>query len=229
MSRKINIAIDGLSGCGKSTLARQLADKLGYIYIDTGAMYRAVTWWVLKNKISPADSRAVIEALDSMNMEFNTLNGANVLYLNGQPLINELIQPAITAQVSHIAIIPEVRKKLVALQQIMARSKGVVMEGRDIGTVVMPNAELKIFVVCSDLVRAKRRVQELQNKNISSDIDQVLLNLKERDKIDSTRETGPLKQAEDAILLDNSEFDREGQLKYVLNLVDKITCIHEAT
>lgn len=221
MNQNINIAIDGLSGCGKSTLAKQLAASLGYIYIDTGAMYRAVTWYALQKNISPFDHSAVLDILDDIYIHFKSENNLNVLYLNGRALKDELIGKVVTSQVSHFALIPEVRKKLVALQQKMAGQKGVVMEGRDIGTVVLPEAELKLFIICSDEVRADRRQQELLNKHFDSSIVQVLQNLKERDKIDSSRATGPLKQAEDAILIDNSKMDKKEQLDFVMHLVSK--------
>lgn len=217
MVRGLTIAIDGFSSCGKSTLAKDLANKLGYAYIDSGAMYRAVTLYLLKNEINiDKDNHALFEALDHIAIRFTP---------DGQVLLNEvdiskaIRRPEVSAVVSEVAAISEVRRKLVILQQAYGVEGGIVMDGRDIGTVVFPQADLKIFLTADVDIRAKRRFDELQNRGTPMDLELVKKNLKHRDHIDSTREDSPLTQAPDAILLDNSHLDRVEQLNHVIRLV----------
>lgn len=213
--KQINIAIDGYSSCGKSTLAKALAKALGYTFIDSGAMYRAVTLYAIKKKLirnSEIDEELLIKSLSHIQIQ---LNQSNVI-LNGEDVSLEIRKAYVADAVSHISAIPKVRAFLVSLQQEMGREKGVVMDGRDIGTVVFPKAELKIFMTASMQVRAERRFKELVSKGIKMSFNQVLENLKKRDLIDTTRAADPLKQAEDAILLDNSLISQDEQLKMAL-------------
>ncbi len=214
--KKINIAIDGYSSCGKSTLAKQLARELNYIYIDSGAMYRAVTLFLLQHNINIQNHDEVIGKLDEIDIYFEYLDGNSTTFLNGKNVEKDIRKMDIAKQVSHVAIISEVRQKLVKQQQHLGRDKGVVMDGRDISTVVFPDAELKIFVTAEIDIRADRRFQELKDKGIESSLEEIKSNLRDRDYIDSTREDSPLTQAEDAILLDNTSLDRASQLKKAL-------------
>ena len=186
--KKIVIAIDGYASCGKSTMAKELARKIGYVYIDSGAMYRAVTLWT----------------------------GRPETYLNGRNVEREIRSMAVSSKVSHVAAVGFVRSKLVALQQAMGKEKGIVMDGRDIGTVVFPDAELKIFLTASPEVRAQRRVDELRGKGQTVSYEEVLHNVKERDRIDETREVDPLRRADDALLLDNSAMTLQQQDEWLL-------------
>ena len=218
MAKKIIITIDGWSSCGKSTLAKQLAKELGYVYVDSGAMYRAITLYFLRNNIDLAEKKEVKEALKSVNLEFvyNTNSQNSEIYLNGENveyLIRDLI---IAERVSDVAAIKEVRELAVAQQQKMGTKKGIVMDGRDIGTVVFPKAELKIFMTADNAVRVERRFRELYEKNPNVSIEEVKNNLEMRDYIDSHREVSPLRKAEDAIELDNTHFTEEQQLQKVL-------------
>jgi CMP/dCMP kinase len=220
-AQKIIIAIDGFSSCGKSTLAKQLAKVLGYNFIDSGAMYRAVTLYFLRNDIDIKDHDQVIDALNCIHLSFhfNEERQQSDIYLNDEnvePYIRDLI---VAEKVSNVAAIKEVRAFAVAQQQQMGRKKGIVMDGRDIGTVVFPDAELKIFMTAEPEVRVKRRFQELYPTNHNITIDEVKHNLEMRDYIDSNREESPLRQADDAIVLDNSNLSREEQLERVLQWV----------
>ena len=210
--KKINIAIDGYSSCGKSTLAKDLAKELNYKYIDSGAMYRAVTLYLIRENVDIADHDEVSKRLDDIDIYFEYKNGSPVTYLNGVNVENEIRKMHVASYVSHVAIISAVRKKLVSQQQFLGKNKGVVMDGRDISTVVFPDADLKIFVTAEIDIRADRRFQELKAKGIEANLDDIKSNLRDRDFIDSTREDSPLTQTEDAILLDNSNLDRESQL-----------------
>lgn len=226
MDKRLIIAIDGYSACGKSTLAKDLAKSLDYIFIDSGAMYRGVTLYALKNDLIENDlvlTERLVDSLTQINLEFkkNKATGKNHLFLNGTDVEDEIRLPEIAAQVSKVATIKEVREKLVSEQREMGKSGGVVMDGRDIGSVVFPNAELKLFVTAEPQIRAQRRLKEMREKGIETTLDEVLLNLLERDETDKTRKEGPLIQTEDAILIDTSDFTREGQLKYVLNLINE--------
>ncbi|NPA43698.1 MAG: (d)CMP kinase [Chlorobi bacterium] len=226
--KKINIAIDGHSSTGKGTLAKALARELGYVYIDTGAMYRAVTLYALRRgwiTDSGVDRDALLRHLDDIRIEFrhNPATGRSETILNGENVEEAIRDMRVSAHVSRIAAIPEVRRKLVSLQQAIAARKGVVMDGRDIGTVVMPDAELKIFMTARPDIRARRRYNELIAKGRPADYEEVYRNLVERDRLDSTREASPLVQAPDARLLDNSDLTPEQQLEVALKWVKELT------
>lgn len=210
---KINIAIDGHSSTGKSTMAKQLAAQLGYSYVDTGAMYRGVTLYALRNNLV-SDSAGLTKSLKkvSLGFVFNAKRKAADLYLNGENVEDEIRTQKVAAHVSTVAALSTVRQFLVAQQKLMARSKGVVMDGRDIGTVVLPEAELKIFMTASIQIRAERRYAELQAKGEEVSLNEVSQNLKMRDTLDSNREDSPLKKAKDARLLDNSALSLKEQL-----------------
>ncbi|APD05834.1 UMP/CMP kinase [Flavobacteriaceae bacterium UJ101] len=221
---KIIIAIDGHSSTGKSTLAKQLAKYLNYKYIDTGAMYRAITWYAIKNNYfekEVLDEDKVIKNLEFINLELHHDSNLNnyILLLNGENIEKEIRGMEVSSKVSYIAKIAEVREKMVEIQQAWGNEKGIVMDGRDIGTVVFPNAELKIFMTASAEVRAQRRYDELIKKGDTVLYDDVLQNVIERDEIDSNRTIAPLKPASDAIMIDNSNLTREEQFQYVLKLV----------
>jgi len=230
-AHKIIIAIDGFSSCGKSTLAKELAAKLGYNYIDSGAMYRAITLYFLRNQVDYSDPLAVIDAIANINLSFvfNEQTGRSDINLNDEdvePYIRDMI---ISEKVSEVAAIREVRSFAVAQQKRMGRKKAIVMDGRDIGTTVFPDAELKIFMTADPEVRVMRRFKEMYETNPNITIDEVRHNLELRDYIDSTREESPLHQAPDAILLNNSNLTREEQLETVLEWVkDKATNPHHA-
>lgn len=208
--KKITIAIDGFSSCGKSTMAKDLAREIGYIYVDTGAMYRSVTLFAMRNGMFNADGSIMTEELKQrmgeINISFrlNSETGRPDTYLNGELVEKEIRTMEVSSHVSPIAALPFVREALVAQQQAMGKEKGIIMDGRDIGTVVFPDAELKIFVTASAEVRAQRRYDELKTKGMPADFDDILKNVKERDYIDSHREVSPLRKADDAIELDNS-------------------------
>ena len=223
MSNKIIIAIDGFSSTGKSTVAKELAAALHYIYVDSGAMYRAVTYYALENKLIGDDFFYKTQLINHLNniqvsFKFNPEKGFDEVYLNNQIHKNEIRTLRVSNFVSKIAEISEVRKKLVEQQQEMGKEKGIVMDGRDIGTVVFPDAELKIFMTASAETRAKRRFEELKNKGQAANFEDVLNNIEERDFIDTHREDSPLVQAEDAILFDNSNLSREEQFNSLLNI-----------
>lgn len=223
IKKQITIAIDGYSACGKSTLAKDLAKKLSFIFIDSGAMYRGVTLYCLQNNLFDADSNPkqveIIQALKNITLSFQLINDNNCLLLNGKN-VEELIRGTeVAAVVSKVARIKEVRIKLVMEQQKMGTNGGIVMEGRDIGSVVFPNAELKFFITASIEIRAQRRFLELKSKGIEAKINEISSNLAERDLMDSSRKESPLIQVADAIVMDNSKLTREEQLDFVLNLV----------
>ncbi|MCW5520780.1 (d)CMP kinase [Aureitalea sp. L0-47] len=219
---KITIAIDGYSSTGKSTVARQLAEWLGYVYVDSGAMYRAVTLYAMRKGIiseEKFDKAALIDSLPDIALEFrkNSENKAEI-HLNGENVEKQIRTLEVSEYVSPIATVPEVRRKLVALQHTMGEDKGVVMDGRDIGTVVFPKAELKIFMNASARVRAERRFKELNERGDEITFNEVLENVNERDQIDTTREDSPLRKAEDAIEIDNTETNIEDQFHIILQL-----------
>lgn len=221
--QKITIAIDGYSSTGKSTVAKQLADYLGYVYVDSGAMYRAVTLYAMQNSIISKDYfdiKKLIESLSSIHLKFikeEHWNKAHI-FLNGKDVEHEIRNLQVSEFVSPIATIHEVRVKLVAQQQQMGLEKGVVMDGRDIGTVVFPNAELKIFMNASAHERAQRRYKELLERCEAVTFNDILKNIQERDHIDTTREDSPLRKAADAIKIDNSEMNLDDQFHVVLQL-----------
>lgn len=218
MTKKIIITIDGWSSCGKSTLAKQLAKELGYVYVDSGAMYRAITLYFLRNHVDWTDVKEVREALQSINLEFvfNPASNASEMFLNDEN-VEYLIRDLVVAEkVSEVAAIKEVREFAVAQQQKMGSRKGIVMDGRDIGTVVFPDAELKIFMTADNAVRVERRFRELFEKNPNISIEEVKNNLEMRDYIDSNREISPLRQAADAVILDNTSINQQEQLQTAL-------------
>lgn len=226
-TKKIIIAIDGHSSCGKSTMAKSLAKKLGYIYIDTGAMYRVVTLVALRNgwiENKEPNTQKVISGLKDINITFRWDEelGKNTTFLNGENVEDEIRQLQVSENVSPISTIAKVREEMVRQQRENGRSKGIVMDGRDIGTVVFPKAELKIFMTASPEIRAKRRYKELTEKGEDVNFEEILANVEGRDKIDSTRAVSPLKKADDAVILDNSNLTREEQLAWTINKVKEI-------
>ena len=227
--KKIIIAIDGHSSCGKSTMAKQLAKDIGYVYVDTGAMYRAVTLYAMRNGMFPDEGiqeaalKAAVDAGEiQISFQFNAETGRPDTYLNGEKVEDEIRQMEVSNRVSPIAALPFVRALLTEQQQAMGKEKGIVMDGRDIGTAVFPQAEMKVFVTATAKVRAQRRYEELlgkaktQEELAALNFDEVLKNVEERDYIDSHREVAPLRQAEDALVLDNSEMTREEQSAWLL-------------
>jgi len=227
-TRRIIIAIDGHSSCGKSTVAKALAKMLGYIYIDSGAMYRAVTLFALRNGLfnqNIPDEKRIIEAVKHIAITFrwNEKTGKNTTYLNGENVEEEIRQIAVSVNVSPVSTIAGVRAEMVKQQRENGKNKGIVMDGRDIGTVVFPDAELKIFMTASPEIRAQRRYAEMMAKGQQVDLGEILKNVNERDNIDSTREASPLRKADDAFVLDNSNLTREEQLEWVINKVKAIT------
>lgn len=229
---KIIIAIDGHSSCGKSTMAKALAQQVGYIYVDSGAMYRAVTLFALRHQLFNADGSVQAEALQSrmsevkVHFKLDPATNLPVTYLNEERVEDEIRTLEVSQHVSPIAALPFVREAMTAAQQAMGEEKGIVMDGRDIGTAVFPHAELKIFVTASAEVRAQRRFDELQAKGLPASYEDILKNVQERDYIDSHREVSPLRQAEDALVLDNSHLTREQQNQWLLQQFD--AAVHKA-
>lgn len=225
--KKITIAIDGFSSSGKSTMAKNLARSIGYIYVDTGAMYRAVTLYAIENQLFNADGSVKMDELSNdmkdihIMFKLNKETGKPDTYLNGRFVEQEIRSLEVSQQVSEISAISFVRKALVAQQQLMGQSKGIVMDGRDIGTVVFPDAELKIFVTASPEVRAQRRFEELKQKGMPADYDEILKNVTDRDYQDSHRDISPLRQADDALVLDNSFMSIDEQQKWLIEKVEK--------
>jgi CMP/dCMP kinase len=224
---KITIAIDGFSSTGKSTVAKELAKALEYVYVDTGAMYRAVTLFALRNKLisdGNIDKETLIQKLPAVDLKFKVNNdlGYAEIYLNGENVEQEIRRMEVSGFVSKIAAVTEVRKKLVAEQQAMGKEKGVVMDGRDIGTVVFPDAELKIFMTASPEERAGRRFKELEGRGEEVTYEEVLKNVIDRDHLDTTREDSPLVIADDAIEIDNSYLSLEEQFKIVKELAEEV-------
>jgi len=219
----IIITIDGWSSCGKSTLAKQLAKKLGYVYIDSGAMYRAITLYFLRNNIDWAEVAEVKEALTEITLEFNFNNKTqqSEIFLNGENVEYVIRDLVIAEKVSDVAAIKEVREFAVAQQQKMGEQKGIVMDGRDIGTTVFPKAEVKIFMLADSSVRVERRFREMFAKNPNISIEEIKTNLEMRDYIDSNREISPLRKAKDAVELDNTHLTEKQQLQFALDLVKK--------
>lgn len=224
MPKKIIITIDGWSSCGKSTLAKQLAKILGYVYVDSGAMYRAITLYFLRNHIDWTDSKEVIDALKEIHLDFhfNQKNEISEMYLNDENVEYVIRDIVIAEKVSEIAAIKEVRAYAVAQQQKLGNKKGIVMDGRDIGTVVFPKAELKIFMTADNAVRVQRRFKELYAKNPNITIEEVKSNLEMRDYIDSHREVSPLRKAEEALVLDNTNLTKQESLNKALAWVSAV-------
>jgi len=223
MNKTIKIAVDGHSSCGKSTLAKDLAKYFGFLYIDTGAMYRAVTLFAIRKgvfKNNKENYDLLLKNLSEINIEFKqTSKDKTEIFLNGENVEFEIRNLEVSSKVSPIATVPEVRTLLVDLQRKMAENKSVVMDGRDIGTVVFPNAEVKLFVTADVETRAKRRFDELKQKNMDVDYDSIFKNITERDFIDQNREVSPLKKAEDAILIDNSTLSIKQQLDLAVKII----------
>jgi cytidylate kinase len=222
--KNIIITIDGWSSCGKSTLAKQLANHLGFVYIDSGAMYRAITLYFLRNQVDWDKKKEVEKAIENINLEFefNPKSGQSEILLNGEN-IEYLIRDLLVAEkVSDIAAIKEVRTFAVDAQKKMGKKKGIVMDGRDIGTTVFPKAECKFFMTADIAVRVERRFKEMYQKNPNVSIEEVKNNLEMRDYIDSNREVSPLRQAKDAIILDNTHLSFEQQLKFALNYLKEL-------
>lgn len=220
--KKINIAIDGYSSCGKGTLAKALASALNYVFIDSGAMYRAVTLHLMRQSVNLDDIAQVKEVLSQVTLEFGIAqSGGSFVMLNGENVENEIRNIAVASKVSEVAKIQAVRDKLVFLQQQMGAKKGVVMDGRDIGTVVFPDAELKIFMTASVEVRAQRRFDELVAKGDEVTFEEILANLMHRDAVDSSRENSPLTMTSDYRVLDNSAMDRDAQFALAMTWVEE--------
>ncbi|MBR6250856.1 MAG: (d)CMP kinase [Bacteroidales bacterium] len=220
------IAIDGFSSCGKSTVAKDLAKKLAIAYVDTGAMYRSVTLYALKHGFitdSKFDEQAIISSLNDIDITFTyeASTGTNTTFLNGQNVEKEIRGIQVSQNVSKVSAIQAVRAKLVDYQRNMGQKTSLVMDGRDIGTVVFPNADLKIFMTARDEVRAQRRYDEMKQKGETVDFETILTNVKERDLIDTTRKESPLRRADDAILLDNSDITKEEQFDFIINELKK--------
>jgi CMP/dCMP kinase len=225
--KKLIIAIDGHSSCGKSTIAKGIASILGYIYIDSGAMYRAVTLYCLRNGIinqSTINFDLLDKKLDDIDIrfEYNALLNKYETWLNGENIEEEIRKTEVASNVSNISKIGKVREKLVALQRKIGENKRIVMDGRDIGTVVFPKADLKIFMTADPLIRANRRLLEMKEKGQTVSIEEVLHNIEERDYIDQNREISPLRKAEDAIVLDNSNLTRDEQLDWVMQKIHQL-------
>ncbi len=225
--QKIIIAIDGFSSCGKSTFAKAIAARLGYIFIDTGAMYRAVTLYALDHgaiRSGIVDEEAVVRLLGeiSITFRFNPERGASDIYVNGDLAEGRIRTIEVSNCVSRVSAIPEVRSKLVAMQQEMGRRRGVVMDGRDIGTVVFPDAELKIFMTADPAVRARRRYDELRARGDAVSLEEIERNVRERDRADMSRAVSPLRQAEDAVVLDNSHMSVGEQMDWFLREYERV-------
>lgn len=225
---KIIIAIDGYSSSGKSTMARDLARRIGYVYVDSGAMYRAVTLYAIEHGMASTengvDKDALIEALPDIDISFTPAGADGVQHtvLNGCDVEKEIRDMQVSSLVSPVAVIPEVRRRLTTMQQQYGQDKGIVMDGRDIGTTVFPDAEMKVFVNASAEERARRRVKELTGKGQSVTYEEVLANIKERDHIDTTRKESPLRKADDAVLLDNDSMTIPQQMDWLLDLYHKV-------
>jgi cytidylate kinase len=220
--KKVIITIDGYSSCGKSTLAKQLAGELDYVYIDSGAMYRAITLYFIQNRVDWNDTDEVNEALSNIYLEFvyNPITNSSEMNLNGENVEHMIREMLVAEKVSEVASVKEVREFAVAQQQQMGEQRGIVMDGRDIGTTVFPHAELKIFMTADTAIRVERRFKELYAKNKNITLHEIKENLELRDYIDTNREISPLRQAEDAIILDNSQLSPDEQLRLVMQWVD---------
>ncbi len=215
----INIAIDGPAGAGKSTIAKRLAKELGYIYVDTGAMYRAMAYYFLKNQISAEDENRIAAACEHVDITIRYQDGEQQVILNGENVNGVIRNEEVGNMASSTSVYPVVRKKLVELQQQLAVKENVIMDGRDIGTVVLPNADVKIYLTASSKVRAKRRYEELTAKGEACDLDQIEQDIIDRDYRDMNRETSPLKQADDAVLLDSSDLDIDGVVEKMKEII----------
>lgn len=222
MGKNIIVAIDGYSSCGKSTLAKALAKKLNFIYIDSGAMYRAVTLFFLRNNIDLRNLESVKNALSEIHVDFKTTDNQTLITLNGEDVSKEIRQMPVADKVSTVSAIKDVRIEMVRQQQRMGRSGNIVMDGRDIGTVVFPNADLKLFMTADPQIRAERRYNELIGKGEKVVMEEIFENLAKRDHQDTTREESPLIQADDAVVLDNSYIDETQQLEFALGYINPL-------
>lgn len=220
--KKVIITIDGYSSCGKSTLAKQLAGELDYVYIDSGAMYRAITLYFIQNRVDWNNTDEVNEALDNISLEFvyNPITNSSEMNLNGENVEHMIREMLVAEKVSEVAAVKEVREFAVAQQRQMGEQRGIVMDGRDIGTTVFPHAELKIFMTADTAIRVERRFKELYTKNKNITLHEIKENLELRDYIDTNREISPLRKAEDAIILDNSQLNPDEQLRLVMQWVE---------
>lgn len=226
MAKKITIAIDGYSSCGKSTLAKKLAKKFSYLFIDTGAMYRAITYYALKHQIIGDDffhTPLLIDSLPNIDiaLKYDEQSETTLVFLNAEDITEEIRKPRVAQFVSKIASIKEVRQKLVESQRFLARNGGVILDGRDIGTVVFPNAELKIFLTASEEERSRRRFEEMKQNGIETTLEEVTQNLKERDYLDTHREESPLKMAADALLIDNTTLSIDDEIQIISEIFVK--------
>ena len=218
----INIAIDGPAGAGKSTIARKAAAELGFIYVDTGALYRSIAYFCVSREVSPEDTAAVVSRLGDITPELRFIDGVQHVFVNGEDVSDRIRTPEISLAASRVSAIPEVRKFLFGLQKKIAAENNVIMDGRDIGTVVLPDAQLKIFLTASPEARAKRRYAELCEKGNAPDYEQVLADIIKRDKDDSERAIAPLKQAEDAVLCDTTELTLEESIDKIISMIKEI-------
>ncbi|WP_134090361.1 (d)CMP kinase [Olivibacter sp. XZL3] len=219
--KNIIIAIDGYSSCGKSTVAKALANKLHYVYVDSGAMYRAVTLYFLRNNIDFNSEKQIRQALENIHIDFHKEQGATRVLLNDEDVSDEIRQMPVSENVSAVSAIKEVRSAMVKQQQKMGARKNVVMDGRDIGTAVFPHAQIKIFMTADPKIRAERRYLELKNKGENITLEEVFENIAHRDYQDTTRKESPLVRADDAIILDNTDMTEEEQLRFVLEKVEE--------
>ncbi len=217
----MNIALDGPAGAGKSSIAKLVAKKLSFVYLDTGAMYRTIALYVLKNQIAPSDEAAVVAKLDDIEITLSHKNGEQQIFLNGENVSKEIRKEEVGKTASVVAKYGKVREKLVSLQQKIASENDVIMDGRDIGTVVLPNAEVKIYLTAGSRVRAERRYKELQEKGETCDLDQIEKDIILRDEQDMNREISPLRQADDAVLVDSSDMSIEEVVNCLINIVEK--------
>lgn len=219
--KKLTIAIDGPAGAGKSTVAQIVAQRLKYTYIDTGAMYRAVAWKVIAQGIDPSDSNSVVRTAEQMKLKLCYSDGNTSVFVNGTEITKEIRTPEVTGLVSVVAQLPGVRGAMTAIQQEMGREGGVVMDGRDIGTHVLPNADIKIFLTASIEERAKRRWLELKDKGYDIELEQLKEDIRQRDQMDCCRETAPLIQAADAVLMDTTQLSIEGAVQAILSICEE--------
>ena len=217
----MNIALDGPAGAGKSSIAKLVAKKLSFVYLDTGAMYRTIALYVLKNQIAPSDEAAVVAKLDDIEITLSHKNGEQQIFLNGENVSKEIRKEEVGKTASVVAKYGKVREKLVSLQQKIASENDVIMDGRDIGTVVLPNSEVKIYLTAGSRVRAERRYKELQEKGETCDLDQIEKDIILRDEQDMNREISPLRQADDAVLVDSSDMSIEEVVNCLINIVEK--------
>lgn len=221
MKKTVNIAIDGPSGAGKSTTARKVAEKLGYIYVDTGALYRSVGYYVLENGGDPSKKEDVVPLLNGLSVTFNYIDGVQHVYVNGRDVSDRIRTQSVSMAASGVSAVPEVREFLLNTQRDIAKAENIIMDGRDVGTVILPDADVKIFLTAPAEVRAKRRFDELRAKGTDCDYETILKEVNQRDYNDSHRKSSPLKQAEDAVLLDNSLYDEDGTVLQIMNIIAK--------